>query len=83
MLAGDNMLYMMGKFAMLLPYQAIFASVSSPSAHAPAKELGTHATKSRLAFNLRIVIKAAPSINASYSASSSGVNSPSFARCAK
>ena len=83
MLPGYNVLQMMSKFTVFLWEPAVLTAISSPPAHALANGLRLHAAKRRCAFNLRIVIKSAPSIKASYSASSSGVSSPSFARFAR
>ena len=83
MLAGYDMLQMVSKFAVFLSEPAVLTAISSSPAYALPNGLSLHTVRSRCAFNLRIVIKSAPSIKASYSASSSGVSSPSFARCAK
>ncbi len=83
MLPGDDVLQMVSKFTVFLAELAILTAISSLPAYALANGLRLHAVKRRCAFNLRMVIKSAPSINASYSASSSGVSSPSLARFAK
>ncbi len=83
MLPGYNVLQMMSKFTVFLSELAVLTAISSPPADAFANGPRLHAAKTRCAFNLRIVIRSAPSIKASYSASSSGVSSPLLARFAK
>lgn len=83
MLPGDYVFHVVGKDAVRLLEPAVLAAISGSPAHNLTKGFWPHAAKRRCAFNLRTVIMSAPSINASYSASSSGVSSPSFARSAK
>lgn len=83
MLPGYNALQMVSKFTVFLSEPAVLTAIFSPPAYPLANGLRLHTAKRRCAFNLRIVIKSAPSIKASFSASSSGVSSPSFARFAK
>lgn len=82
-LAGNDVLDMVSKFAVLLLEPAVLTAIPNSPTYALAEGLRSHAAKRRCAFNFSIVIKFAPSIKASYSAFSSGVSAPSFARFAK
>src|ERR1035441_6220072 len=86
MLLRNDMLDMVCEMTVLLTEQAVFASVVRPAAdqvpcrgihHAPGFD-----SKLRRALNLRIAMKSDALTNASYSARSSSVRRPSFARSA-
>src|SRR5260370_30646269 len=84
MLSRNNVFYVVSQFTVILPEQTVFASAGCPSAY--QLESGSlHSYwllefRCRRALALRIEIKSAALINASYSTRSSSVNRPSFAR---
>ena len=84
MLSGNHMLDMMQQFTMILVQPAIFAPLSRSLAHEPSGCGIDHCreiwSRRRRALSLRIAMKSAALISASYSERSEELRLPSFAR---